>query len=54
MVKDQYKQLRPDSAEQPGVPKGKLEKFTWDQRKRQGGVPVSLESVLQYARAQQP
>lgn len=26
---DQYKKLTPDSEEQPGVPKGRLEKFTW-------------------------
>jgi enterochelin esterase family protein len=28
---DQYKRLTPDSEEQPGVPKGKLETFTWAQ-----------------------
>jgi len=27
---DQYKRLTPDSEEQPGMPKGKLETFTWD------------------------
>lgn len=27
---EQYKKLTPDSEEHPGVPKGKLEKFTWD------------------------
>jgi enterochelin esterase family protein len=27
---DQYKKLTPDSEEQPGVPKGRLETFTWD------------------------
>ena len=46
---DQYKQLTPDSLEKPGVPKGKLEKFTWDKSQI---FPGTTREVTVYVPAQ--
>jgi len=46
---DQYKKLAPDSEEQPGVPKGKLEKLTWDKSKV---FPGTIREVTVYVPAQ--
>ncbi len=46
---DQYKKLTPDSLEQPGVPKGRLEKFTWDKSKV---FPGTTREVTVYVPAQ--
>lgn len=46
---DQYKKLVPDSMEQPGVPKGVLEKFTWDKSKV---FPGTTRDVTVYVPAQ--
>jgi enterochelin esterase-like enzyme len=46
---DQYKKLTPDSEEQPGVPKGKLETFTWDQSRV---FPGTTRTVTVYVPAQ--
>jgi enterochelin esterase family protein len=50
---DQYKKLSADSQEQPGVPKGKLEKFTWDKSKVFPGTTrqVTVYVPAQYSRA---
>jgi enterochelin esterase family protein len=46
---DQYKKLAPDSLEQPGVPRGKLERFTWD---RSQVFPGTTREVTVYVPAQ--
>ena len=46
---DQYKKLTFDSEVQPGVPKGKLEKFTWDKSKV---FPGTNREVTVYVPAQ--
>jgi enterochelin esterase family protein len=46
---DQYKKLTPDSEEQPGVPKGKLEKFTWNTSRV---FPGTTREVTVYVPAQ--
>ena len=46
---DQYKKLTADSLEQPGVPKGRLEKFTWDKSKV---FPNTTREVTVYVPAQ--
>lgn len=46
---DQYKKLTPDSEEQAGVPKGRLEKFTWDKSKV---FPNTVRDVTVYIPAQ--
>lgn len=46
---DQYKKLTPDSEEHPGVPKGKLEKFTWDKSRV---FPDTIREVTVYVPAQ--
>ena len=46
---DQYKKLTPDSEVQPGVPQGKLEKFTWDSSKI---FPGTTREVTVYVPAQ--
>jgi enterochelin esterase family protein len=46
---DQYKQLTPDSQDQPGVPRGKLEKFTWNSSKV---FPGTTREVTVYVPAQ--
>ena len=46
---DQYKKLTPDSEEQQGVPKGRLEKFTWDASKV---FPGTVREVTVYIPAQ--
>ena len=46
---DQYRKLTPDSEVQPGVPKGKLEKFTWDSSKV---FPGTTREVTVYVPAQ--
>jgi enterochelin esterase family protein len=46
---DQYKKLTPDSEEHPGVPKGKLEKFTWNTSRV---FPDTTREVTVYVPAQ--
>jgi enterochelin esterase family protein len=46
---EQYKKLTPDSLEQPGVPKGKLEKIIWDTSKV---FPGTTREVTIYVPAQ--
>jgi len=46
---DQYKRVTADSEEQPGVPKGKLEKFTWSTSKV---FPGTTREVTVYVPAQ--